>query len=742
MRHLLPLFWMALSCSPYSNVTEGVPIASQIPLEDVARYPQPGTSLPSALSFAPNGGPVLFLDSQDDSLTRQLYAYDPATGARSLAATPPNGGITEDGLSLEEQLRRERLRERGLGITRYQWSREGGRLLIPIRGALYVKDGVSGPLRQVVAPAESPALSPRFSRSGERLAFVRDAEVYVVASDGGDPLQITHGARGTGATHGLAEFVAQEEMSRHAGFWWSHDGTQIAFTRVDESHIPVYRIPHVGKEAPTHEDHRYPFAGTENAAVTLAVVSSEGGEPTWMDLSAGGALEVAYLARVNWMPDGTLLAQVQDRSQGRLDLVRLDPHTGKGQVVLTETSEVWINLNNALHGLEDGRFLWASERSGFQHLYVLEPDGTVARTLTEGSWMVDRVVAVDVDGGEVYFEGTRDGVTERHLYAVSLQGGPVRRLTHEPGVHVCTIDRDFKRFLDTHSRRDLPPRITVRQLGDGAPIRTLVEEVDPRIEALGLTPPELTTVLTRDGVTLHGALYQPEGEGPFPTVISVYGGPHAQRVTNSWGLTADMRAQYLREQGFLVFKLDNRGSARRGLAFEGALRHDMGNIEIQDQVDGVHWLVEQGHTDPSRVGIYGWSYGGYLSAMALGRAPDTFQVAVAGAPVTHWDGYDTHYTERYMGTPQDNPSGYAISSVMHHVPHMRGDLLLVHGAIDENVHFRHTARLVNALNRERKSYELLMFPDERHMPRRLEDRVYMESQIRDFFTTHLTPRVP
>jgi dipeptidyl-peptidase-4 len=202
-------------------------------------------------------------------------------------------------------------------------------------------------------------------------------------------------------------------------------------------------------------------------------------------------------------------------------------------------------------------------------------------------------------------------------------------------------------------------------------------------------------------------------------------------------MTADMRAQFLRDRGILVFELDNRGSARRGLDFEGALRHDMGNIELQDQVDGVRWLVDQGLTDADRVGIYGWSYGGYMAAMALGRAPETFSVAVAGAPVTHWDGYDTHYTERYMGTPQSNPEGYDRSSVMAHVDTIKGKLLLVHGLIDENVHFRHTARLLHALIAARKDHELLMFPDERHMPRREEDRVYMEQRVFGFVREHL-----
>jgi dipeptidyl-peptidase-4 len=253
---------------------------------------------------------------------------------------------------------------------------------------------------------------------------------------------------------------------------------------------------------------------------------------------------------------------------------------------------------------------------------------------------------------------------------------------------------------------------------------------------MGLTPPELVTLENRAGTTLYGLLYRPDarrfGPGPYPTLIDVYGGPHAQRATELWKGTVNMRAQYLRSLGFLVFTLDNRGSAGRGLAFEAAIKGDMGRVEVEDQVDGVRWLVAQGLADRARVGVYGWSYGGYMTLMCLVRAPETFAAGVAGAPVTHWDGYDTHYTERYMGLPAENAEGYRESSPLTHAGGMAGKLMLVHGLIDENVHFRHTARLVNELIRARKAYELLLFPDERHMPRREEDRVYMEERIRDF----------
>jgi len=386
--------------------------------------------------------------------------------------------------------------------------------------------------------------------------------------------------------------------------------------------------------------------------------------------------------------------------------------------------------------------LWASESSGFRHLQLHAADGTKIRDLTSGEWMVDSVSALDEDGGYVYFRGTKDGAVHKHLYRVPLAGGDIERLTEGDGSHGGPVSAKTGVFVDEHSTLAAPPTIKLRKIDGGEVTQTLEVPADPRVESLSLVPPRLVTLESRDGVELHGAIYEPPEDAgvkaPYPLLVSVYGGPHAQRVTSSWGMTVDMRAQFYASQGYLVFKLDNRGSARRGLAFEGALRHDMGNIEVQDQVDGVNWLVKEGLADPDRVGMYGWSYGGYMSAMSLARAPETFHAAVAGAPVTHWDGYDTHYTERYMGTPQGNPKGYEDSAVMTHLPKMTGELMIVHGLIDENVHFRHAARLVQALISAGKDHELLMFPDERHMPRKEKDRVYMERRMLQFWARALT----
>ncbi len=717
--------------------------APPIPVEEVARFPRPGTAVPVGWRVRPGTRLVSYLASPGGGLAQRLEAVDADSGARSVLAEPP-GAVDEASLSLEERLRRERLRQRAVGITSYRWSKDGARALVPYAGGIHVLDTPGAPLREVVAAGEHPALDAAFSPDGTRIAFVRDAEVHVVPVAGGAPVAITSGARAAGRTHGLSEYVAQEELARFEGFWWSPDGAHIAFAEVDERHVPPFRIQHLGKDAvgaAAEEEHRYPFAGAPNAYVRVGIVPAAGGAaPVWLDL---GADRDVYVARVAWLADGTPVVQMLDRSQRTLRLLAGDVRTGATRELLVETSDVWINVHNAFRALDAAHgfgFLWASERSGFRHLEVRARDGSLVRVLTEGAWMVDGVAGLDAAGAHVFFVATRDGVTEQHLYRVPLAGGEIVRLTAEHGTHDVALSERGDSFVDRHHALDRPPCVVLRDATTGAVLRTLYEPDDPRIAELALRPPELTALEARDGTDLHAALYRPAGAGPWPLVVSVYGGPHAQRVKDAWDLTVDMRAQALARLGVAVLVVDNRGSARRGLAFEGAVRWNLGDIEVRDQVDGVRWAVARGIADPAHVAVYGWSYGGYMALHCLAQAPDVFAAAVSGAPVTHWDGYDTCYTERYMGRPQENPEGYRKSSVMAHVAGLRGRLLLVHGMIDENVHFRHTARLVNALIRARKRYELLAFPDERHMPRGEADRIYMEERILGFLLDALGVR--
>jgi dipeptidyl-peptidase-4 len=726
---------------------------------DVARRPAPGTTVPTSVRFSPDGRAVTYLLAEPGSLHQSLVVVDVERGTPE-EVPAPGAGVDEATIGLEERLRRERARELAVGVTRYQWAEHADRVLVPMPDGLWVLDGLARgdrPPPRLVVPADAvagPILDARLSPGGALVGFVAGDEVHVAPVEDGDPTAVTAGAAGTGRTNGLAEYVAQEEMGRAEGFWFSPDERHLAFCEVDETHIPVFRIVHQGSDQVgpgAQEDHRYPFAGAANARVRVGVVPTDGsgaGAPDWLDLDASGIGEDRYVARVDWVDAGAVVVQLQSRDQRRLDVVRYElasRHDGTvpGALLWSERSEVWINLHDVLRPLTDGALLWASERTGFRHLEVREADGSLRHPLTDGPWVVTDVVGVGE--GEVWFRSTAASPLERHVHRVSLDASaPAEQLTTDAGVHGGVAHPDTGAWVQTWSTPESPPRTFLHAAGRTKQLHAASD--DPRVGELGLGAPELRTVQTEpvraDGAPtdLHAAVYRPHGDGPFPTVVWVYGGPHAQLVTRSWALTVALRAQLLRQEGFCVAVVDGRGSTDRGLAFEGALRHRMGTVEVDDQVRLVEDLVAEGTADPDRIGIYGWSYGGYLSALCLARRPDVFRAACAGAPVTSWDGYDTHYTERYMGTPAENPDGYRAASVMTHVEGLRDrHLLLVHGLIDENVHFRHTARLLNALVRADIDHRLLLYPDERHVPRGEADRESMEHRILDFFRTALSP---
>ncbi|CAM8965273.1 unnamed protein product [Rhodiola kirilowii] len=759
--------------SPYSNMpatdtnmAHTLDDSLVFPVEEIVQNPLPGYVAPTSLSFSPDDNFITYLFSPDHTLTKKVFSFDLKSLKQELLFSPPDGGLDENNISAEEKLRRERLRERGLGVTRYEWVKTSSMkktIMVPLPNGIYFQDLTSpNPELKLPSSPSSPIIDPRLSPDGTMLAFVRDNELHVHNLLYNETKQLTSDAYVNGVTNGLAEYIAQEEMDRKNGYWWSLDSRFIAFTQVDSSEIPLFRIMHQGKSSvgpDAQEDHAYPFAGQANVNVRLGVISASGGPVTWMDISCGGKCrqntDEEYLARVHWLHENSLAVQVLNRRQSELKILKFDIKTGERETLLVERHDKWVNLHDCFTPLDKGvsnfggGFIWASEKTGYKHLYLHDASGNCIGPITEGEWMVEHISGVNEAAGLIYFTGTLDGPLESHLYCTKLfRDGdqhiePPRRLTKGNGKHMVVLDHHFQMFADIYDALDSPPKILLCDLASGDVVMPLFEQTltDPRFRKLHLEPPVMVKVHANDGTTLYGALYKPDeanfGPPPYKTLLSVYGGPGVQLVSDSWIDTVDMRAQYLRSKGVLVCKFDNRGSARRGMKFEGSIKRSFGRFDAEDQVAAAEWLIKQGLAKSGHIGLYGWSYGGYLSAMALVRFPDIFRCAVSGAPVTSWDGYDTFYTEKYMGLPAENEEGYEYGSVMHHVQNMKGKLLLVHGMIDENVHFRHTARLINALVDAGKLYELLVFPDERHMPRRLRDRIYMEERIWDFINRSL-----
>jgi dipeptidyl-peptidase 4 len=689
-------------------------------LASLGQLPLPGNDIPAALAFAPDGGALTYLQSTDGSLVRSLWWHDLATGERRVLLGPQLGTEHETSLRHEEHLRRERTRTSELGVTEFGWAThaEQPTLVVPLGGQVFVGSGSDAGDALAPLPGVEDVSAAAVAPDGRHVAFVRDGDLWASTLAGGaPPRRLTRDAE-AGVFNGLAEFVAAEELDRYDGLWWSRDGRHLAFAHVDERHLPTFTIAHLGAAAPHHEEHRYPFAGGPNAHVSLRIATIDGGGVVDVDL---GASEDDYLARVVPEGGGNWLVAVLPRAQRSLRWLRVQPD-GHAAELWTEESEPWLNLDQHTRALDDGSILRSTERTGYRHLELRAPDGELVRQLTEGDWVVADVSHVDQARREVLFIGTADGPMDRHLYTVSLDvAAPEQapqRLTAEPGWHAAAVSRDGSRWADTWSDLEHAQSVTVRDRNGGKPV--IVHASAGTAASLGRRPPELRSVMAADGVTsLDAALYRPAEPAatPPPCVVWVYGGPHAQYVKNAWEMTVSPLRQYLAQSGVAVLVVDNRGSNFRGLAFEAPLAGHLGSVEIADQCAAVAQLAKAGEIDGYRVAITGGSYGGFMTLMSVIRRPDLFRCGVAIAPVTDQRGYDTAYTERYLGQPTEEPEAYARSSVLPHADDLNGSVLVIHGAIDENVHLRHSIRLVAAVQARGRDLDLVVLPDDRHRVR-------------------------
>src|SRR5690606_4292033 len=632
----------------------------------------------------------------------------------------------EEVLSDEEKARRERQRIAALsGIVDYHWAPDSRHLLFPLGGELYLYDlqGSGGAAVRKLTRGGGFATDPRVSPKGGYVSFVRGRNLWVVDLASGEEVQLTRDGGGA-IGNGVAEFVADEEMGRHTGYWWAPDDSAIAWARIDESAVPVQKRYEVYPDRTEVVEQRYPSAGDPNVRVELLVGDPRrpAGAPRRIDLGPDPDI---YLARVDWRDPQRLAFQRQSRDQKRLELVEVTLATGRQRVLGTETSDTWVPLHDDLRFLSDGRFLWSSERDGFQHLYLASEDGATLRQLTRGDWPVDALHAVDEARGLAYFSAGRESPLQRMLYAVPLEGGAIVALGATPGVHEVTFADNASVYVDSWSNARTPPQLELYR-ADGTRLAALVENdpadpAHPYARYMGAhLPTEFGTLPAADGTTpLHYGLIRPAGLDParrHPAVVFVYGGPAAQTVLDAWPTRADaLFNQYLAQQGYVVFTLDNRGTPRRGRAFGGALHGRQGTVEVADQRRGVEWLRNQPWVDGDRIGVHGWSNGGYMTLMLLAQAPDDFRCGVAGAPVADWALYDTHYTERYMGLPDGNPDGYRHASVFTHVEGIRDDaLLLVHGMADDNVLFSNSTALMARLQAAGRRFSLMTYPGAKH----------------------------
>jgi dipeptidyl-peptidase 4 len=698
---------------------EGKPPASQWPatddsvLEQIAATYTFRLGAPAGVWVAPDGSAVLYRRSGPRSFESDLYSFDTATGhsKRLLSAQELLRGSSEN-LSPEEKARRERMRLATRGITAFAASADGGRLIVPLSGRLFLVERAGGGFRELPTPGTS--IDPQISPDGKRVALVHDGDLYVVDAEGGAPRRLTHRAS-SAVEYGVAEFVAQEEMNRFRGTWWSPDSRFLAYQKTDSSEVEVLHVADATHPEQSPTPFRYPRPGRANADVALGIVpvdkgGKDGARTVWARWDSAG---YPYLATVKWPKHGPLTIVVQNRAQSEEKVLAVDPSTGRTSELLTERDDAWLNLDQSVpEWLPDGSgFLWSSERGGAWELELRGRDGALVRTLVPGALGYREVAGVEPDGRAVWVQASADP-RQSHVYRVPLDGSAPERMTPEEGSHEIVRSDDSGVYVLVSKEPSGGQRHRVRR-ADGSEIGVLESVAEKPAQ---VPQPELVTVQA-DGRDYRAAVLRPrrmEKGRRYPVLVSVYGGPHQNMVVlDPYQYLTD---QWYADAGFIVVRADGRGSPGRGRAWERAIRGDLVKVALADQVAVLKALAAtRPEMDLGRVGITGWSFGGYMSAMAVLLRPDVFRAGAAGAPVTDWRDYDTHYTERYMGLLPQAEAAYDAASALTYAPKLERPLLLVHGTTDDNVYFTHTLKLSQALFRAGKPFEMLPLAGFTHM---------------------------
>jgi dipeptidyl-peptidase-4 len=702
---------------------------------------------PQAYQVVPGGGAVLFLRSGPRSFVRDLWELDVASGQERLVASAEKllgGG--EESLSAEEKARRERARLQARGIAAFDLSEDGGRVLIPLSGRLFVMERRSGAVREL-PPGPGYPVDARFSPDGRLVACVRGGDLFVIDVTSGTQRQLTTGATHT-LSHGLAEFVAQEEMGRSAGYWWSPDSATLAYEEADTAKVEDFHIADPMHPERPADSWPYPRPGRNNAMVRLGLVPAAGGATVWV---AWDHDDLGYLAAASWREGSPFTILVQNRRQTEEKLLAVDAASGATRLLLAESDPAWLNLNPSVpRWLPDGSgFLWISERTGEPRLELCAPSGGVCRWLTPEGFGLRSLAGLAMDapgtagspGSPRSFAETATAYvlasgepTEQHLWRVPLGGGAPAALTHEPGQYGAVFARDggASVWAATLASGERTWSVHRRDGSEAAHLRSVAERpaAFPNLEFTTLGPLAFRAVIVRPRDFQAGRKY--------PVLVSVYGGPHAQVARREpW---AYLLTQWIADHGFIVITLDGRGTPGRGRAWERAIKGNLIDLPLADQVAGLQAAgARYPEMDLGRTGIFGWSFGGYFSAMAAMRRPDVYRAAVAGAPVCDWQDYDTYYTERYLGLPADNPRGYEASSVLTYCPKLAVPLLIVHGTADDNVYLLHSLKMTDALFRAGRTYEFLVLPGFTHMVPDATVQRALQERIVGFFAAHLTP---
>ena len=703
----------------------------ELTFERVFASPSLDGPAPRQAKLSPDGRYLSLLRNREDDRERyDLWAYDRDSGEWSMLVDSEALGTGRE-LSEDEKMQRERARVGSLkGIIDYQWTKDGQGVLVPLDGDLCLAQ-IGGKVVRLTDTEESE-LNPSLSGTSRYVSFVRDRQLWV-GEVGKDAQPITP-KEGEAIRWGEAEFVAQEEMGRLTGYWWSPDDTRIAVQRFDEGMVGIVTRAAIGATGTKVFDQRYPVAGSENADVGLFIMDPDGENRVNVNLAdfqhpsiyTVGDPTDFYLARVDWAPDGSALyIQRQNREQTYMDVLRVDPATGAVAPVFVEKAaaqDYWINLSDDYRILDDGNLIWWSERDGFGHLYLYSGDDWgILRQLTRGAFVVTKLVGVDQSAQRLFFLATgEEDPLEQHVYALDYGRDTIAaptRLTEDGFTHSATMDGKGQTLLITRSNDDTPPQIYLAdQQGERL---AWVEEnrLDgdhPYAPFLAShRPTEYGTIEADDGTPLYWEMVTPQMEPGkrYPVYFYHYGGPGPQIVNRGWN---GALRQAIVDKGYIWFALDNRGSANRGVAFEQPIYRAMGGVEVRDQKAGAEYLKTLDFVDPDKIAIDGWSYGGYMTLKQLQADPGLYAAGISGAPVTKWELYDTHYTERYMGTPQADGAAYEAASAIPNATAISDPLLIIHGMADDNVVFENATEIISKMQEGNVPFQMMLYPGYTH----------------------------
>ncbi len=597
-----------------------------------------------------------------------------------------------------------------------QWFSSGDRLLVSEGGDLFIVylNGADAGKARFEQLTNTPLreYDPKLSPDNHFVSFRREHDLYVLEIASKKVTRLTSGGSDT-LLNAQLDWVYPEELDLGTAHWWSPDSRHIAYLQLDTHAEPTFPQVSLLKPDALLEPERFPKPGDPNAEARVGVVSVDGGPVKWMNL---GETRDHLIARVTWLPDSSAIAAMRlNRVQNKLDLLKADIATGQSEVLIHEEDPYWINVKDEPYFFKDGKeFLWESERDGFRHLYLYGADGKLKRQLTKGDWVMEKLMAVDEADKRIYFSSNEGSPVESHLYEADTNGKRHTRLTSGSGMHGVSVSPHGQYFMDVFSNVSTPSSQTLRS-ADGSPVMVWMAADKTIADTLTLSTPEIVQLPASNGDTLYARLVKPVPFDPakkYPVIVTVYGGPGAQAVHNIWpGVTME---QIYANQGFVVWQLDNHGSMGRGHAFESTLFHATGRHELDDQITGIEYLKKLGYVDAARIGLFGWSYGGYMTLYSLVNAPDVFRAGVAGAPVTDWRNYDTIYTERYMGLPDQNKDGYERSSPQTHAADLKAKLLIIHNIEDDNVHFANTLQMAAALERANRPFRMVIYPQKSH----------------------------